>query len=145
MVLDQRKGVSVQAIRGFIKQKYTTVDETRLKMMLRRTLLKGLESGIFVRPANSTMTGAQGRFRVRNLFKQVFINKHLLVSKIFFSSLLLSSPQLAVRKPQPVKSKEAKGSTNPINKDNGPKAKAGELAWLPQTCSVQQSELGECC
>lgn len=72
MVLDQRKGVSAQAIRTFIKQKYTTVDETRLKTMMRKALVKGIDSGTFVRPANSsTMTGAQGRFRVRNWFKLV--------------------------------------------------------------------------
>ncbi|KAI7812928.1 protein B4 [Triplophysa rosa] len=64
--LDSRKGVSGQAIRGYIKEKYTTVDETRLKFMLRKALAKGLETGVFVRPANSapTMTGAQGRFRI---------------------------------------------------------------------------------
>lgn len=63
--LDQRKGVSAQAIRSYIKEKYTTVDETRVKSMVRKALLKGIESGVFVRPVNSnTMTGAQGRFRV---------------------------------------------------------------------------------
>lgn len=64
--LDSKKGVSTQAIRGYIKEKYKTVDETRLKFMVRRALNKGLETGVFVRPANSasTTTGAQGRFRV---------------------------------------------------------------------------------
>ena len=64
--LDSRKGVSAQAIRGYIKEKYTTVDETRLKFLVRRTLNKGIETGVFVRPANSgsTTTGAQGRFRI---------------------------------------------------------------------------------
>ncbi|KAK9974007.1 hypothetical protein ABG768_022118 [Culter alburnus] len=64
--LDSRKGVSAQAIRGYIKEKYKTVDETRLKFMVRRTLNKGIETGVFVRPANSgaTTTGAQGRFRI---------------------------------------------------------------------------------
>ncbi|XP_059405054.1 protein B4 [Carassius carassius] len=64
--LDSRKGVSSQAIRGYIKERYTTVDETRLKFMVRRSLNKGIETGVFVRPANSgsTTTGAQGRFRV---------------------------------------------------------------------------------
>ncbi|XP_052447483.1 protein B4 [Carassius gibelio] len=64
--LDSRKGVSAQAIRGYIKEKYTTVDETRLKFLVRRTLNKGMETGVFVRPANSgsTTTGAQGRFRI---------------------------------------------------------------------------------
>ncbi|KAL0192048.1 hypothetical protein M9458_010344, partial [Cirrhinus mrigala] len=64
--LDSRKGVSAQAIRGYIKERYTTVDETRLKFMVRRALNKGIETGVFVRPANSgsTTTGAQGRFRI---------------------------------------------------------------------------------
>lgn len=70
--LDQRKGVSAQAIRTFIKEKHKTVDETRLKTMVRKALVKGIESGALVRPANSTTTtGAQGRFRVRNCFKLV--------------------------------------------------------------------------
>uniref|UniRef100_A0A8C2FVN7 Linker histone H1M n=1 Tax=Cyprinus carpio TaxID=7962 RepID=A0A8C2FVN7_CYPCA len=69
--LDSRKGVSAQAIRGYIKEKYTTVDETRLKFMVRRTLNKGIETGVFVRPANSgsTTTGAQGRFRIASKTK----------------------------------------------------------------------------
>lgn len=72
--LDQRKGVSAQAIRTFIKEKYTTVDETRLKTMVRKALVKGIDSGALVRPANSTTTtGAQGRFRVRNWFMLVLI------------------------------------------------------------------------
>lgn len=74
MELDQRKGVSAQAIRTFIKEKYVMVDNTRLKMMVRKALVKGMESGTLVRPANSSKTtGAQGRFRVRNRFKPVFI------------------------------------------------------------------------
>ncbi|XP_051529088.1 protein B4-like [Myxocyprinus asiaticus] len=69
--LDSRKGVSAQAIRGYIKERYTTVDETRLKFMVRRTLTKGIETGVFVRPANSgpTTTGAQGRFRIASKTK----------------------------------------------------------------------------
>ncbi|XP_067295993.1 linker histone H1M [Pseudorasbora parva] len=64
--LDSRKGVSAQAIRGYVKEKYKTVDENRLKLMVRRALNKGIETGVFVRPANSgtTTTGAQGRFRI---------------------------------------------------------------------------------
>ncbi|CAM4534549.1 unnamed protein product [Leuciscus chuanchicus] len=64
--LDSRKGVSTQAIRSYIKEKYKTVDETRLKFMVRKALNKGIETGVFVRPANSgaTTTGAQGRFRI---------------------------------------------------------------------------------
>lgn len=73
--LDSRKGVSAQAIRGYIKENYTTVDETRLKFMVRRTLNKGIETSVFVRPANSgsTTTGAQGRFRVTSSFLHPFI------------------------------------------------------------------------
>ncbi|XP_055756789.1 protein B4-like [Salvelinus fontinalis] len=49
--LDSRKGVSSQAIRGFITEKYPSVDLVRLKYMIRKTLKKGFE-------------GVQGRFRV---------------------------------------------------------------------------------
>lgn len=62
--LDTRKGVSAQAVRGYIIQKYPSVDPIRLKYMVRRALSKGLESGALVRPANSTAVGAQGKFRV---------------------------------------------------------------------------------
>ena len=62
--LDSRKGVSSQAIRNSIKVKYPTMDLVRLKYTVRKALIKGLENGSLVRPANSTATGAQGRFRV---------------------------------------------------------------------------------
>ncbi|XP_041953759.1 protein B4 isoform X2 [Alosa sapidissima] len=62
--LDSRKGVSAQAVRTYIIQKYPSVDPIRLKYMVRRALSKGLESGALVRPANSTAIGAQGKFRV---------------------------------------------------------------------------------
>lgn len=124
LALDQRKGVSAQAIRSFIKEKYRTVDETRLKTMARKALVKGLESGVFVRPANSTTTtGAQGRFRVRSCFMLDLFNPML------WFSLMLLSPQLADRKSKAVKSKEAKENTNPnANQAKEPTAKTGELA-----------------
>ncbi|XP_026851317.2 sperm-specific protein PHI-2B/PHI-3 [Electrophorus electricus] len=63
--LDSRKGVSAQAVRSFIRRKYATVGESRVNAMVRKALVKGLESGAFVRPAaSSTITGAQGRFRL---------------------------------------------------------------------------------
>ncbi|KAK0135860.1 Protein B4 [Merluccius polli] len=63
--LDSRKGVSSQAIRNSIKLKYPTLDLVRLKYTVRKALIKGLENGTLVRPANSTAaTGAQGRFRL---------------------------------------------------------------------------------
>ena len=64
--LDSRKGVSSQAIRNSIQAKYPTMELVRLKYMVRKALIKGLENGTLVRPANSTAaaTGAQGRFRV---------------------------------------------------------------------------------
>lgn len=70
--LDQRKGVSAKAISTFIKEKYPTVNEARLKTLVRNALVKGINSGTFVRPKNaSTTTGAQGSFRVSNHFKCV--------------------------------------------------------------------------
>ncbi|MFT7810885.1 hypothetical protein Z043-123207, partial [Arapaima gigas] len=65
--LNSRKGVSRQAIWGFILKKYPTVDAVKLKYLLRKALIKGLESGDLVRPVNSSVTGAQGRFKVRHL------------------------------------------------------------------------------
>ncbi|XP_010879284.3 protein B4 [Esox lucius] len=62
--LDSRKGVSLQAIRGYITEKYPSVDPIRLKYMIRKALSKGIEGGVLVRPTNSTATGAQGRFRL---------------------------------------------------------------------------------
>ncbi|XP_053346949.1 protein B4 [Clarias gariepinus] len=97
MELDQRKGVSAQAIRAFIKEKYTTVDETRLKTMVRKALVKGIDSGVFVRPANSaTTTGAQGRFR------------------------------LAVRKPAKSKEAKENANPN-VSKAKEPKVKMGDV------------------
>lgn len=125
--LDQRKGVSAQAVRTFIKEKYATVDETRLKTMVRKALVKGIDSGAFVRPANSTnTTGAQGRFRVRNLFRAdggVYND-----SFWFLITRRSLSPQLSVRKPKASKRKEAKENTNPINQAKAPNTKTGELA-----------------
>ncbi|XP_062845289.1 protein B4 [Trichomycterus rosablanca] len=96
--LDQRKGVSAQAIRSYIKEKYTTMDESRIKLMVRKALIKGIESGVFVRPANSsTTTGAQGRFR------------------------------LAIRKPKDAKpAKKSKENSDP-NTGKAKEAKAGDV------------------
>ncbi|XP_055726103.1 protein B4-like [Salvelinus fontinalis] len=62
--LDSRKGVSSQAIRNYITDKYPSLDQVRLKYMMRKTLNKGIESGVLVRPPNYTASGAQGRFRL---------------------------------------------------------------------------------
>uniref|UniRef100_A0A4W5QZZ3 Linker histone H1M n=1 Tax=Hucho hucho TaxID=62062 RepID=A0A4W5QZZ3_9TELE len=62
--LDSRKGVSSQAIRSYITDKYPSFDLVRLKYMIRKTLNNGIESGVLVRPPNSTANGAQGRFRL---------------------------------------------------------------------------------
>ncbi|XP_064823892.1 protein B4 [Oncorhynchus masou masou] len=62
--LDSRKGVSSQAIRNYITEKYPSLDQVRLKYMMRKALNKGIESGVLARPPNSTASGAQGRFRL---------------------------------------------------------------------------------
>lgn len=65
--LDSRKGVSKPAIQNFIKRKYPSVDNIRLKYFVRRALTKGLEDGTLVRPPNSTVTtGVAGKFRVKS-------------------------------------------------------------------------------
>ncbi|XP_077387055.1 linker histone H1M [Festucalex cinctus] len=64
-VLDSRKGVTKQAIQNFIKRKYPSVDNIRLKYFVGRALNKGLENGTLVRPANSPVTTSiLGRFRL---------------------------------------------------------------------------------
>ncbi|KAF7665865.1 hypothetical protein LDENG_00129240 [Lucifuga dentata] len=63
--LDSRKGASSLAIQRYIKNKYPSVDLLRLKYLVRKALIKGVDNGTVVRPANSTVTtGAQGRFRL---------------------------------------------------------------------------------
>ncbi|XP_057701869.1 protein B4 [Corythoichthys intestinalis] len=63
--LDSRKGVSKQAILNFIKLNYPAADPSRLNYHVRKALLKGLENGTLVRPANSTVTsGLNGKFRL---------------------------------------------------------------------------------
>ncbi|XP_071201183.1 protein B4-like [Salvelinus alpinus] len=52
--LDSRKGVSSQAIRGYITEKYPSVDLVRLKYMIRKTLKKGFEGGVLDAKASAS-------------------------------------------------------------------------------------------
>ncbi|KAM4588714.1 linker histone H1M [Odontesthes bonariensis] len=70
--LDSRKGVSSQAIRSYIKEKYPSVDLVRLTHLVRNCLKKGIESGTLVRPANASVaTGATGKFRLAPKAKEL--------------------------------------------------------------------------
>ncbi|XP_073695504.1 uncharacterized protein [Garra rufa] len=119
--LDSRKGVSTQAIRGYIKEKYTTVDETRLKFMVRRALNKGIDTGVFVRPANSgsTTTGAQGRFRIAKTKAK----------EAKTQSKENSDPNVEkATKPKKVKTTKAKGEAASKEKKPAKKKEAGDDA-----------------
>ncbi|KAM9535922.1 histone H1.8-like [Salvelinus alpinus] len=64
--LDSRKGVSSQAIRGFITEKYPSVDLVRLKYMIRKTLKKGFEGGVLVRTSTRKQTEHRGGFGLQS-------------------------------------------------------------------------------
>ncbi|XP_068598184.1 linker histone H1M [Brachionichthys hirsutus] len=69
--LDSRKGVSSMAIKTYIKRKYPSVDEARLKHLVRNALKKGIETGTLVRPASSgVVVGALGKFRIATKEKE---------------------------------------------------------------------------
>ena len=55
--LDDRKGVSVPAIKAFIMEKYPTADQSMLKYRLKKALQKGLEGGAIARPKGSEDAG----------------------------------------------------------------------------------------
>ncbi|XP_030648765.1 linker histone H1M [Chanos chanos] len=110
--LDSRKGVSTQAIHGYIKEKYKSVDETRIKYMVKKALTKGIETGVFVRPANSTGRGAQGRFRlakgVQKKEKPKKENANPNVQKKTKAQSEVQEPENKgdAKKPKPLKKKE---------------------------------------
>uniref|UniRef100_A0AAY4C1W3 H15 domain-containing protein n=1 Tax=Denticeps clupeoides TaxID=299321 RepID=A0AAY4C1W3_9TELE len=129
--LDSRKGVSVQAVRGYITEKYQTVDAIRLKYMVRRALLKGLETGAIVRPANSTTTGVQGRFRLaaRNKPKEPKAKEN-------------SNPNIEKAPASPAQEKASKGVAAAAKKPKAKRsAEGGEEEAKPKTKAAKASKV----
>ena len=62
--LNSKKGSSTQAIRNYVTEKYPSIDSVKLKYLVRKAVVKGVERGELVRPARSTFSGAQGTFLV---------------------------------------------------------------------------------
>lgn len=61
---DRKKGASISAIKKFILTNYPAVGPCRLTYWLKLALNKGLNSGVLMRPSNSTATGTTGTFLV---------------------------------------------------------------------------------
>ena len=55
--LQDRKGASIQAIKGYILDKYPTVDPATMKSRLKKAIQKGIDNGTIVRPKSSEEAG----------------------------------------------------------------------------------------
>ncbi|XP_068940603.1 histone H1.8 [Petaurus breviceps papuanus] len=64
-----KHGTSVAAIKFYIHQMYPAVNTKRLRYLLKQALAKGVSDGVLVRPRNSTVTGARGRFKLVSKYK----------------------------------------------------------------------------
>ncbi|XP_071958913.1 uncharacterized protein [Antedon mediterranea] len=63
--LDEKNGSSVIAIKQWIQTKYPEIPDNRLKGMMKRSLAKGLEINVLVRPKKSEdLVGMKGRFKL---------------------------------------------------------------------------------
>ncbi|XP_007500320.2 histone H1.8 [Monodelphis domestica] len=59
-----KHGTSVAAIKFYICRKYPAINMRRFRYLLKQALAKGISDGVLVRPRNSTVTGARGKFKL---------------------------------------------------------------------------------
>ncbi|KAK2165705.1 hypothetical protein LSH36_46g04000 [Paralvinella palmiformis] len=103
--LDDRKGVSIPAIKSFILEKYPTVDPAMLKHRLKKAIEKAMVGELITRPKSSDQMGPSlnGRFHL-NKAKKSALEK----AKQPKSKLDADKPKAKKRKTSEVKAKITK-------------------------------------